>query len=264
MAFVGDYVVKFAWSDSAREILLQQGRLLAALPELRVPIPRPIAIAEDPPLLVYRKLPGNALPWTAEVWTDARRVKTIGHQLGELLAEVHAPRVLAAIESAGLRLRAPSPQSTPESLRQRMFPMLDARRAELAEGLVTAVAARLRLSSARVFLQGDFHGHNLLVSDDSSHVIGLLDFEESGAGDRAYDFRYLPALGPTLDLLFAVMQSYARVSGERVDLWRVLAWHVLTDLGDALWRTEQGADVVDGPLARRFDDLLIRLARAGW
>jgi len=72
-----------------------------------------------------------------------------------------------------------------------------------------------------------------------------------------------PRLAPTLDLLSVAMESYSVASGRSLDRRRVFAWHVLTDLGDALWRTEQGVEVVDGPLARRFDDLLVRLAAAG-
>jgi len=264
MAFAGEYVVKFAWSDAARQLLLDQDRLLRAMPRLRVPIPVPVAISEDPPLLVYRKMPGQALSWTARVSADSTIVRAIGRQLGELLADLHAPSLLERLVSAGIRLQRPVAQSTPDALRQRMFAMLDPRRLKQAEALVDVVEERLSAASATTFLHGDLHGHNLLVSDDTRGVIGLLDFEESGAGDPAYDFRYLPALGPTLELLSAAMKTYAHESGHPLELGRVLAWHVLTDLGDALWRTEQGADVVDGPLTRRFDDLLIRLQRAGW
>ena len=34
-----------------------------------------------------------------------------------------------------------------------------------------------------------------------------------------------------------------------------VAWHVLTDLGDALWRTEADVEVVAGPIQRRAHDL---------
>ena len=123
------------------------------------------------------------------------------------------------------------------------------------------------LLKARLLMMPAVHIHAegaALYTDDGRRIVGLVDFEESAAGDPAYDLRYLPALAPTLDLLRAVMDSYATTTGQPLEKRRVLAWHVLTDLGDALWRTEQGADVVDGPIARRFDDLLVRLDAADW
>jgi hypothetical protein len=43
----------------------------------------------------------------------------------------------------------------------------------------------------------------------------------------------------------------------------VMAWHALTDIGDALWRTEAGVEVVGGPLARRVDAMRRRLDAIG-
>lgn len=264
MAFVSEYVVKFAWSRSASRLVLDQARLLEALGALSVGVPAPIVVCPDPPLLIYRKMAGHPLNWTARKAADSIVVERVGRQLGEILAQLHAPEVLVRLESAGITLPPPLPQSTPDRLREAMFPLLDPARMEQAERLVARVEYVLSAPSPTTFLHGDFHGHNLLVSDDDLHVVGLVDFEESAAGDPAYDLRYLPALAPTLELLSAAMASYTAVSGRALDRRRILAWHVLTDLGDALWRTEQGVEVVDGPLARRFDDLLIRLDAAGW
>ena len=57
-------------------------------------------------------------------------------------------------------------------------------------------------------------------------------------GDYHYDLRYLPAQAPTLGLLLAAAASYERLTKREVALDRVMAWHVRTVLGDALWRTE--------------------------
>ena len=264
IAVAGDYVIKFAWSVSASRLVLDQAPILTLLAGLSFPVPVPLAVTRDPALLTYRRLPGKALSWTAKTAGDGAPIETIGRQLGELLARLHSPSTLQRLEAAGIALPPPLPQSTPDALRARMFPLLDHGRADRARILVNQVEEALHSPCARTFLHGDFHGHNLLLSNDGLRVTGLLDFEESAAGDPCYDLRYLPALAPTLDLVIAVMASYQRVSGRALDLHRVLAWHILTDLGDALWRTEQGVEVVDGPLARRFDDLLIRLGRAGW
>jgi aminoglycoside phosphotransferase (APT) family kinase protein len=266
MLFAGEYVVKYAWSESASRLLLHQARVLTALTGLSLPVavPMPVHVNADPALLVYRALPGNPMPWTVREAADAATVAIIGRQLGEVLGQLHASAVIHHLDEAGVSLPLPQPQSTPDALRRRLFHLLDSRRASTAEALVVSVEKVLAGPSARAFLHGDFHGHNLLLADNGLDVTGLLDFEESAAGDPCYDLRYLPALAPTLDLLSAVMEAHATRAGRPLELLRVLAWHVLTDLGDALWRTEQGVEVVDGPLSRRFDDLLARLERGGW
>ena len=264
LAFAGDYVIKFAWSASAAGLVLEQASILNALAGLSLPVPVPLAVNTDPALLVYRRLPGKALSWSAKAASDDAIIQTIGAQIGELLARLHSPSTLQRLEAAGIALPPPLPQSTPDALRTRMFPLLDRRRANRARILVDQVEEALHSPCARTFLHGDFHGHNLLISDDGLRLLGALDFEESALGDPCYDLRYLPALAPTLDLLTAVMASYERTGSRRLEQHRVLAWHVLTDLGDALWRTEQGVMVVDGPIARRLDDLLVRLDHAGW
>jgi aminoglycoside phosphotransferase (APT) family kinase protein len=85
---------------------------------------------------------------------------------------------------------------------------------------------------------------------------GVLDFEAAAVGDPAFDLRYLPSLGGTTELFEEVRSVY-----QREWISRAWAWHFLTDLGDALWRTEQGAPLEGGPLTRRVDDLLDRLVK---
>ena len=68
----------------------------------------------------------------------------------------------------------------------------------------------------------------------------VADFETAGPGDPAFDFRYLPGLANTVDLFLEIRAHYERVSGRGLDIDRVMAWHIRTVLGDALWRTEAG------------------------
>ena len=114
-----------------------------------------------------------------------------------------------------------------------------------------------------VFLHGDFHGHNLVV-DEQATVCAVLDLEEAAMGDRHYDFRYLPAQEATLELFAQVAADYEHASGSSIDPRRVMAWHVRTVLGDALWRTESGMPLPEQGTPRAWvDDLARRFATLG-
>lgn len=41
------------------------------------------------------------------------------------------------------------------------------------------------------------------------------------------------------------MRHYQQVSGRQLSLDRVMAWHLRTALGDALWRSEEGIPLAD-------------------
>jgi len=103
-----------------------------------------------------------------------------GGSFGEILAHLHAPEVLLRLERAGITLPPPLPQSTPDRLRGSMFPLLDSARMEQAERLVAMVEQILAAPSSTAFLHGDFHGHNLLVSDDDLQVLGRCRFRRIG------------------------------------------------------------------------------------
>lgn len=57
-----------------------------------------------------------------------------------------------------------------------------------------------------------------------------------GLAEPEYDLRLLPGTGPGVELLPSVMRHYARLADYDLDIERVLAWHVLNTLSDALWR----------------------------
>ena len=73
-----------------------------------------------------------------------------------------------------------------------------------------------------------------------------VDFEISGPRYAEFDFRYLPSLAPGSDLFAAVLRHYRDESGRELDLDRVMAWHIRTVLGDALWRSEAGVALPGG------------------
>ena len=55
-----------------------------------------------------------------------------------------------------------------------------------------------------------------------------------------YDFRVIPGFGPGVALLTSTVEHYLALTGRRLSLERIMALHVRTSLGDALWRSEAG------------------------
>ena len=83
-----------------------------------------------------------------------------------------------------------------------------------------------------------------------------MDFETVGAAEPEYDLRTLPGpgTGPGVELLTAVMRHYQQITGRQLSADRVMAWHLRTALGDALWRSEAGIPLADRtacPLRKR-------------
>ncbi len=240
-AFVGDaWVVKFAWSEPAAIKLEREIHTLLAVAtsDRPPPVRRVSAWSSDPVLMVSPFVPGSPVLGNAIARSSAAQVHHLGGELANMLAAFHDPATHGAIERSGVRLPPPTPQATTAELRARLSPMLDAPRRACVEGWCDWVDGALAAHEPEpVILHGDFHGYNLVV-DESQQVQAVLDLEEASLGDYHYDFRYLPAQEPTLGLLLATVESYERLTKRRVSLDRVMAWHVRTVLGDALWRTE--------------------------
>jgi aminoglycoside phosphotransferase (APT) family kinase protein len=258
----GTYVVKFAWSEPAAQSIVQETRVLRALAARKLPVPRPLVTRRSAALLIYRRIEGVPLTWERACALPAGTARRLSGSLARVMAALHSST--GVVRSVGLRLGPPKPQWDTRRMRRDLVPRLDGRRAVWTEALVRRVEEALVSPGAElVLLHGDLHGWNLVLDPALDRVAGVLDLEEAAIGDHHFDFRYLPTQDATLTLLHLVIREYERETDRRVRLERVMAWHSLTDLGDALWRTEQGVEVVDGPLPRRVDGLRRRLAAAG-
>lgn len=262
----GHWMVRFCWSPEAVGPLLRQARLFSVLAnfDAGLPVPIPLATSDMPALLVYERIDGQPLTWESAGALDPSGRATVAMAMAGALAALHHERVAVVVGRSGIGLGAPRPQASSDQLRRRLLPRLSDRLAEMVNRLLDWVddvlAGPLRGPAAtRVVLHGDWHGHNLVFSDDFHDLIGVLDLEEAAIGDRHYDLRYLPTQAPSLELLDEVIAGYEQVTTIALQRKRILAWHVLTDLGDALWRTEAGVEVVAGPVGRRAEDLLERV-----
>jgi aminoglycoside phosphotransferase (APT) family kinase protein len=244
-AFVGEeFIAKFAWSRPAALNLAREIGVLAALArEPAVPfLPEVVAGSLDPLLLVTRRGPGTSL---FEVAGSIDRDRA-GRQLACFLAALHQPSALERAEAEIGKLTGTQPlPATTAVLRSRFGKLArpDQRRAVMR--WCDWADAVLGCPGPAVLAHGDLHGDNQVW--DGGQLRLVVDFETAGTAEPEYDLRTFPGpgLGPGVELLTAVMGHYQQITGRRLSAARVMAWHVRTALGDALWRTEAGIPLAD-------------------
>jgi aminoglycoside phosphotransferase (APT) family kinase protein len=257
-AFVENaWVVKLAWTELAAVKLEREIQTLRALATSDHPPPvrRVHASSSDPVLLVAPFVAGA--PVTGEMIERYSPTQTqrLADELAEVLAAFHDPATRHAVIRAQVRLPIPTPQANTTELRERFCPMLDLRRRELVRSWCDWSDNVLAAPAEPVVLHGDFHGYNIII-DETQAVRVILDVEEASYGDYHYDFRYLPAQEATLSLFLGTVATYERFTGRHVALDRVMAWHVRTVLGDALWRTEATVELPEGGTPTKWVDEL--------
>jgi aminoglycoside phosphotransferase (APT) family kinase protein len=257
------FVVKFAWSEQRALRLWREGVILQRLRTMVPPlaIPHVVALSAQPALVVTRMVAGAPLDgdW---VWDlSGARAERIGRQLALFLVDLHGASADDVLR--GLVAVEPTPQAGTTLLRRRFPKLVDEQRSSSVLRWCTWVDEVLGDRSTApedVLVHGDLHSYNQLWDPTASALVAVLDFEESGLRDPHFDFRYLPGTVSSTDLLIATMQSYQQLCGRRLSIERVMAWNVLTVLGDALWRTEAGVALPGGGDAASWvDDLKRRL-----
>lgn len=178
-------------------------RVLSALKDTDVPVPRPIAYCEDPevndrPFYVMEYVPGLVPADRAEVERrfDEGQRRRIGEQLVDILVHLHA----LDYHAVGLgdfgkpegyiarQVRRFSDQLA--QIRKRDIPELD----ELARRL----AAALPESADSAIVHGDFRLDNCILSDDG-RIVAILDWEMATLGDPLADVGLLMMYWPERD-----------------------------------------------------------------
>ena len=236
------YVVKFAWSEPAARRIVHEARILRTLGDAAegLAAPRLVAAATAPAFLVTRLVHGEPLSWEQANQITAKRRSRLAGDIASFLAALHDPATLAAVRGAGIELEVPEPQATTDELRDRFVGyLMPSQRPKVNEWCDWADAV-LEAPSRSVLLHGDLHNYNLVWDPPSGALRLVADFEQAGVGDPAFDFRYLPGAADTVELFAELAGNYEQATEDKVDLQRVLAWHMRTVLGDALWRTDAG------------------------
>jgi aminoglycoside phosphotransferase (APT) family kinase protein len=262
-AVVGErFVVKFAWSRPAALRLAHEIGVLAALARepAAVPfLPEVVASSTDPLLLVTRLVPGEAL---FDV-VDSLDRDQVGRQLGHFLAELHSSATRERVEAVVGRLAPAALQpATTDALRDGFVKW--ARPDQRAAVVRWCDWADDVLATPRstVLVHADLHGGNQVW--DGGHLRVVVDFETAGLAEAEYDLRAFPGLGPGVELLTATLRHYREATGRELEVDRVMAWHLRTALGDALWRSEAGVPLPDHRTPTAWiDDLAQRFTALG-
>jgi len=179
--------------DVARE-----ARILSALEDTPVPTPRVYGLSRDAagvPLLLMEFVDGlvvDRMP-IAESLTPQRR-RQIGLSMPTTLAKIHA----VDLEKAGLDdLASHKPYAQRqlkrwagqwEQSKTRELPDLD----DLTRRLIAAAPQQQELT----LVHGDFHLRNVITSQTTGEVVGVLDWELSTLGDPLADMGSLLAYWP--------------------------------------------------------------------
>src|SRR5215468_6988438 len=263
-AVVGEqFIVKFAWSRPAALRLATEIGILTALGrEPRVPfLPEVVASSTDPVLLVTRLVPGVSL---FEVIDSIDRDRA-GQQLARFLAALHHPAARQRAEAAvGKLTGAHLPPATTATLRERFAPLARPGQHLIIRHWCDWADAVLTSPGPAVLAHGDLHGDNQVWDHDKLRLV--VDLETAGAAEPEYDLRTFPgpAMGPGVELLTAVMRHYQQLTGRQLSANRIMAWHLRTALGDALWRTEAGIPLADHRTPPDWvDDLAARFSMLG-
>jgi hypothetical protein len=269
----GRFLAKFAFSEPTAVRVWHEARVLKLLREQPAfDVPEIVAASPDPACLATR-IVGGGVPLSYELVQGSmpKRLAALGAELARFLANLHAPRILArARERLDGPLRSPEPglQATTDELRLRFTPMIQPRQRARVRRWCDWVDEQPAAPATKVFVHGDFHPYNQLWDAQELRLLLVVDFETSGIAEPEYDFRAIPSFGPVIDLLTSTIDEYLALTGTRLSLERIMALHLRTSLGDALWRTEAGLPLLlprpgGGTPDDYVDELAARFALLG-
>lgn len=257
----GELFVKFAWSTEAAGPVAREGRVLMLLADAGLPVPQVVACHPEVACFVSRRVPGGPVTAAGLGSLTDRELKRFADQLVAALVTLRSPQLRADL--AGLADPGPPrAQADVDELRADLGPMIHAdQRAPVLELLDRVEAVLADAGPEPVILHGDLHGYNMVW--DGRNLAAICDFETLTLGDPSFDIRYLPDNAPTQAYFNAVLDGL-KLAGQDDDRERSLAWHTLTRLGDARWRTLAGVALPGGGTpAQWVDGLFGTLAEHG-
>lgn len=228
-------------------------------------VPDVVVASPDPACLATRIVEGG-VPLSYELVRASipERVAALGAELARFLANLHDPHILALAREClddPPRVPEPGPQATTDEPRLPFTEMIAVRKRARVCRWCDWVDDQLALPATMVFVHGDFHPYNQLWDAQELRLLLVADFEASGIAEPEYDFRVIPSFGPGTDLLTSTVDEYMTLTGKRLSLERIMALHLRTSLGDALWRTEAGLPLLlPRPSGGTPDDYVDELA----
>jgi aminoglycoside phosphotransferase (APT) family kinase protein len=260
----GRFVVKFAWARPPALRILHQARVLDALRTAapRLPLPDVVAVSRDPALLILRRVPAVPFFGVRQLIGPAER-DAAARDLATALARLHDPAVLRAVGEAVGPLPEPAAHATTDMLRARFGALVRRDQRDRVMSWCDWADTALAAAGRTVLVHGDFHGDNHLWDRDTLRLRLVVDLETVGTGEPEFDLRCLPG-DCGIELFTAIVAHYEKLTGTTLDVDRIMAWHLRTVLGDALWRAEAGIPLPDRRTPVQWvDDLAARFAALG-
>jgi len=187
----------------------------------------------------------------------------VAGDLAAVLAGLHDPDVLTAVSEAIGTLPEPIAHASTDTLRARFGALIRSDQRDRVLTWCDWADQALASPGRTVLVHGDLHGDNHLWDRGSLRLRLVVDWETAGAGEPEFDLRCLPG-DCGIELFTATVAAYERMSGTTLNMDRIMAWHLRTVLGDALWRAEAGVALPDHRTpAQRVDDLDARFIALG-
>ncbi|MFF5290016.1 phosphotransferase family protein [Paractinoplanes globisporus] len=260
----GRFVVKFAWAEPPALRICHQVRLMAALRAAapRLPLPIVVAVSRDPAMLITRRVAAVPFFDIRHMVAPADR-QTIASDLATVLADLHDSQVLKTVSEEMGPLPEPMAPASTATLRAGFGPMIRPDQRDRVLSWCDWTDRVLAAPGRTVLVHGDFHGDNHLWDRKSLRLRLVIDWETAGTGEPEFGLRCLPG-DCGIELFTATVAAYERMSGTTLDVDRIMAWHLRTVLGDALWRAEAGVALPDHRTpAQWIDDLTARFTALG-
>jgi aminoglycoside phosphotransferase (APT) family kinase protein len=260
----GQFVVKFAWAEPPAVRIWYQAQVLDALRTAapRLPLPEVVALSRAPVMLVTRRVPATPFFGVRRLIAPADQ-QVVARDLATVLAQLHDRDVLPAVSAAIGSLSEPTAHATTDTLRARFGVLVRPDQRDRVLSWCDWADRALAVPGRTVLVHGDFHGDNHLWDRQTLRLRLVLDLETAGVGEPEFDLRCLPG-DCGIELFTETVAHYERLTGAMVDVDRVMAWHLRTVLGDALWRAEAGVGLPDKRTPVHWvDDLAARFAALG-
>ena len=260
----GRFVVKFAWARPAALRICRQAQILDALRTAspRLPLPEVTAVSRDPAMLVLRWVPAMPFFEVRHRIGVAERDR-VARDLATVLAELHDPGVLRAVVGTVGPLPEPTAHATTDTLRDRFGVLVRPDQRDQVLSWCDWADTVLAAEGRSVLVHGDFHGDNHLWDQETLRLRLIIDLDTVGTGEPEFDLRCLPG-DCGIELFTATVAHYEKLTGTKLDVDRIMAWHLRTVLGDALWRAEAGIPLPDKRTPVQWvDDLTARFAALG-
>lgn len=272
---------------SAHDVV-REYRILAGLQNTSVPVPKMIALTEDPsvsdvPLVLMSFVDGVVIDSVTKAeQLDADRRRRVGLGLSAALADIHR----VDLESSGLAdLASRKPYAARQLARwTKQWESSRTRQVSGIDDLAARLAANIPIQHEVTLVHGDFHLNNVITAHDDGRVVAVVDWELCTLGDPLADLGGLLAYWPQTDDGFTgpfmastlpgfptraeLVDSYAQHTGRDVSaagFWQVLALWKLAIIAEGVMRRMEADSrnraVAGSPTTTLIDDIVARAVR---